>query len=214
MNRTVRFSLLAALLPALASCGSLVGSFIPEQTVNNPAGLNGAKLTSSPMTAAAVRGTLEYSTTTAFQDVNIEELRRYANVSPSDIRLNAQIASAEIGGDLLSGCAAPASTTLTIKDFEVVIREAGDASKTAKLSGAGALNLTLTRGSSDYSVSANSFTLSAVGGDALAFFNVLTTGGNNQARLSANVVSDDDRLLNCRVTFTIDKATAVISKFR
>ncbi|GAA0522929.1 hypothetical protein [Deinococcus depolymerans] len=210
MHKTVSAAALITLATTLASCGAIVGKFVPPQTVENPAGLNGKTLSSSgPLQPAAVKGTVSYSTQGApFADV------AYPKDVPFDIRPHALEFQAGFTEATASGlCNAPQSAKVTLKTLKV---EVSDAAGKATFNATVNATFNLTRRSSGvssvvYSVNADDLATLKVGAaETDAFIRALTSGGDNTASVVAEIGADQDGLAGCSMSFKLNDRTKVI----
>ena len=216
MKKTPLFGLLSLTLPLLAGCGSVVGALVPAQTITNPAGLTGATLApSSALVAESVGGTISYSTETttppsSFDDFKFPDGIPFG-IRPHGVAFNTGFASATVTGT----CVTPDSVKITLKSVVVTVK---DGTTTATISQTPNLTLTLTRtsqglSSASYSVASNTLAVSADAATSDAIIKVLTTGGKNDASLSAAISADQNSLAGCRLSFKLGETTATLSNF-
>ncbi|WP_407570314.1 hypothetical protein [Deinococcus altitudinis] len=216
MKKTRLFGLLSVTLPLLAGCGSVVGAFVPPQTITNPAGLTGATLApSSALVAESVGGTISYSTQTTTPPSSFDDFKFPDNIPfgirPHGVAFNTGFASATVTGT----CASPDSVKVTLKSVNIVVK---DAATTATISQTPNLTVTLTKtgqglGSASYSVSSNSLVVSADTATSDLLIQVLTTGGKNDASMNAAISADQNSLAGCRLSFKLGETTATLSNF-
>ncbi|WP_424949686.1 hypothetical protein [Deinococcus sp.] len=214
MNRTYLYPLLLVTLPMLASCGSLVGALVPPQTVTNPAGLTGVTLApSGTLQPESVGATVQYSTensNSSFDDFQFPDNIPFG-IRPHAMAFNTGFASATLSGT----CTAPDTVKVTLKSVTVVVK---DASNTATLTQTPNLVFTLTKTSTgltgaSYSVASSPFSVSADAATSDAIIKVLTSGGKNDASLSAAISADQNSLAGCRLSFKLGDTTATLSNF-
>ncbi|WP_407538573.1 hypothetical protein Q0M94_10270 [Deinococcus radiomollis] len=214
MKKTLLFGLLSATVPFLAGCGSVVGALVPPQTITNPAGLTGATLApSSALVIESVSGTIGYNTETtnsSFDDFKFPDNIPFG-IRPHGVAFNTSFASAVVSGT----CAAPDTVKVTIKRVDIVVK---DAVATATVTQTPNLTLTLTKssqgiGTASYTVAGNSLVLSADTGTSNSIITVLTTGGKNNASLSAAISADQNSLASCTLSFKLGETTATLSNF-
>ena len=217
-------SLALAILSAalLAGCGSIVGSFIQPQTIDNPANLKGQVLsTSSPLRALTVAGTVAYSTasTGGFDDYQYPGNVPF-NIRPHAVSLSASFAGATVGGP----CAFHDSFDVTLQKFSVAVWERAKPGARAELSAEPKVTLHFTRTdsgptSATYAAAANSVTLSGGAGVTDPAIDVLTThdaandNSKNDASVKAEITADQDGLAGCNVAFKLGKASLTLSDF-
>ncbi|MBZ9750886.1 hypothetical protein K7W42_08425 [Deinococcus sp. HMF7604] len=211
MNKLSQTVALLSLMAALASCGKVVGAFVPPQTVTNPAGLEGKTLTSdSALQPAAVKGSVSYSTRgETFADI------AYPKDVPFDIRPHALEFQAGFSEATLAGTClltAPATATVTLKSLKV---EVSDASGKAMFSALPGTTFALTRQgtSATYAVSDTVASVKAGAADTDAFIRVLTQGGPNQASVTAEITADKDSLAGCTISFKVKNPKVILSDF-
>ncbi|WP_221091272.1 hypothetical protein [Deinococcus aquaedulcis] len=201
---------------ALSGCGRVVGSFIPPQTVSNPAGLEGKQLVaSSPLTIEAVVGTVSYSTAGApFDDITIPELP--LNIKPRGLEFKTGFAKVDVNGL----CAKPQQVNLTVRRVKL---EASDATNKASFDSGADRDLaafTLTKksegvGTAAYDVSAGTLSVAAPdAGTVVNFFTVLTSGGKNTASVEAKIRATQNELAGCTMAFTLKDVSVVLSQFQ
>ena len=211
MNRRL-FVLLTVPLPMLTSCGGLVGKLIPPVIQTAPAGLSGATmLASGDLQSESVGGSIVYDTSRAnppasFPDFSFDGLP--LNIRPHSVTFNGSFASAALSGP----CALPASIKLTVKSMTIKV---SDAAGTASLTQTPGLVLTLTKSgeNGNYGVSSNSLVLSDDTATNDTLIRVLSSGGSNDASLSATISVQQDSLAGCRLSFTLGNATTTLSDF-
>ncbi len=199
----------------LSGCGSVVGAFIPPQTITNPAGLTGKTLaTSSTLVMESVKGTVHYSTQDApkssFDDIKYPDNIPFG-IRPHGLAINSGLASATVTG----ACVKPASFTLTLKKVTVTLK---DATSTATVTATPSYTVTLTKTGSSltdatYSVSGGTLNVTADRTATDAAIVVLTSGGVNDAQLDADLSASDNGLAGCTMTMKLGETTAVLSDF-
>ncbi|WP_425144810.1 hypothetical protein [Deinococcus sp.] len=216
MKKMHMFALLASTVSLLASCGSVVGSFVPPQELTNPAGLTGASLApSDELQVESVRGTIKYSTSTTAPPTSFEDFKFPDNI-PFGIRPHGLAFKTGFASALVSGpCTAPDSIKVSLKSVSISVK---DAVNSAAVTQTPTLVLTLTKtgtaaAGTTYAIAENSLTLSADAATSDAIINVLTTGGINDASFVAVVSADQNALAKCRMSFTLGTTTATLSNF-
>ncbi|MBB6099728.1 hypothetical protein HNR42_003186 [Deinobacterium chartae] len=210
------FAALLFLAPLVAGCGALVGSFVPPQTFNNPANLDGAQLSSSSaLQPAAVKGTLSYDTSKTTPPSPFDDLKYPDNV-PFGIRPHAMKLEASFTRAVVSGsCTFPNTINLTVKSFSATV---SDANGSATLTTEPNLSLTLTKAESSltsatYTFAAHRIAVAANASTTDQAIRVLTTGGQNHASASAQVLADQDQLAGCYIRFTLGETALTLSNF-
>ena len=213
MKKMVAMTLMGAVLPLLAGCGSVVGAFVPPQTIDSPAGLTGAQLSSDDLQVESVRGTVNYSTGASTPPASFDDLKFPDNIPfnirPHGLSFETGFASAKLSGSCLA--LAPDSFKVTLKSVNISVK---DAASSASLDLSPTLVLTLTKTApGSYTAAANKLSLSADAATTDAFIKVLTSGGKNDASFTARISADSNALLGCRMTFTLGSTSAVLSNF-
>ena len=216
MNKLPLLGLLGLTLPLLAGCGSLVGALVPPQEITNPAGLTGAVLApSGVLQAESVGATISYSTQTTTPPSSFDDFTFPDNIPfgirPHGVAFNTGFASATVSGT----CAMPDTFKVTLKSVNVSIT---DAAGTATIAQTPGLTVTLSKssqglGAASYAVASNTLTISADAVTSDAIIKVLTTGGRNDASLTAAISADQDALAGCRLSFRLGNTTATLSNF-
>ena len=209
----IRIPLLLLSPPLATGCGQVVGSLVPPQTFTNPANLAGATLSSSSaLQPAAVKGTVSYSTsdTAPFADL------KYPDNVPFGIRPHAMKLQAKFTGAVVKGtCSFPSTFNLTVGRFDAAV---SDVNGTATLSVDPKLTVTLTKTggsltSATYSISEHTVTVSADAATTDKAIKILTSGGQNDASASAQILADQDGLAGCTVQFTLGNTALTLANF-
>lgn len=198
---------LATLTVALSSCARL----IPPISVGDPIGLNGKQLTSSPLTPATVTGNLTYSTNgSTFSDLSTSKFP--VNVTPTTVEFRTGFSTVDLGGTCVAMTTHP-TTRVTLNTLSVMV---SDASNSASFSASPNVTMTLTwnEAQGKYVASNEVVTIKAGADITAAFLKVLTTGGNNQATVTANISVDQDSLAGCTLAFTVKDPNVTLSNFR
>ncbi len=216
MNKLPLYGLLGLTLPLLAGCGSLVGALVPPQTITNPAGLTGAVLApSGVLQAESVGASISYSTRTTTPPSSFDDFTFPDNIPfgirPHGVAFNTGLASATVTGT----CAMPDTFKVTLKSLNVSVT---DAAGTATIAQTPGLSVTLSKssqglGAASYTVADNTLMISADAATSDAIIRVLTSGGRNDASLTAAISADQDALAGCRLSFTLGNTTATLSNF-
>lgn len=199
---------LTTLSVALSGCARL----IPPISVGDPIGLEGQQLTSSPLGAAAINGTLTYSTNgTPFNDLSTSKFP--VNVTPTALEFRTGFSTVDLGGSCVAQ-ANPPTTTVTLQSLSVMVDDATnpEASFTATPN----VTMTLTWNAAQQKYVASNQVVSIKSGAATtaAFLKVLTTGGANQASVTANISVSQDSLAGCTLAFTMKDPEVILSDFR
>ncbi|NTY00626.1 hypothetical protein [Deinococcus sp. JMULE3] len=203
-----RLSLMAVLSvsAALAGCARL----IPPVPVGDPIGLNGKQLVSSALVPAAVTGDLTYSTNgSTFGDFT-EKLP--LDVKPTTVEFRTGFGTVDLGGACVAR-ANPPVAKVTLQSLKVRV---SDAVKAAEFSASPNASLTLTWNAAQGKYVASSEVVSIKSGASTtaAFLEVLTTGGANQASVTATIRVDQDSLAGCTLAFTVRDPNMILSDFR
>ena len=216
MNKLHLLGLLSATLPFLAGCGSVVGSLVPPQTITNPAGLTGAVLSSSgALQLESVGAGIQYSTESTTPPSSFDDVKFPDNI-PFGIRPHAVAFNTGFASATLSGlCSAPETVHVTLKSVSIVVTDAAGSATVAQTPN---LTFTLTRtgqgvGTASYAVANIPLVISADTTASDALIRVLTTGGKNDASLSAYISADQDALAGCRLSFKLGETSATLSNF-
>lgn len=214
MKRTLPLIAALTLATTLASCGKIVGSLVPPQTVENPAGLDGKVLAlSSPLTIESVRGDVSYSTNgSTFDDVKFPDNIPFG-IRPHGVEFQAGFSEAVVMGPCT--VAAPATVAVTLKSLKLEVR---DAAGKASFSSQPNVTFTLTRsavaaGSATYAVSDTQASLKANSAESDAFIKTLTEGGANEASLNATISADQNSLAGCTMSFKLRGVKVILSNF-
>ncbi|PIG99121.1 hypothetical protein [Deinococcus sp. UR1] len=214
MKRTLSLIAVLTLATTLASCGKIVGSLVPAQTVENPAGLDGKVLApSSPLTIESVRGTVSYSTAgSTFGDIEYPDNVPFG-IRPRAVEFQAGFSEAVVTGACVA--AAPATVAVTLKSLALEVR---DAAGKASFSDEPNVTFTLTRsaaagGSVTYAVSDKQVSLKADAQETDAFIRTLTEGGANEASLDATISADQNSLAGCTMSFKLRGVKVILSNF-
>lgn len=198
--RLPAFALLAAGL--LSGCNSLVGSLVPPVTVDNPAGLNGAKFVGTPFASVQRVGS----------NLTIQPALSFANtgtdargLTPQDLDLSFSVAALA-----LRDCTPPAgSYTVDVTNARLVLSDSAGSAEIAFPNVT--LNFTVA-GDGSVTVATNRFAATVPGA---AVFNVVNAGPQpNAATGSARAESPQDALAPCKPELTVGGASATFKNFR
>lgn len=211
-------AILLLALPLLAGCGSVVGSFVPPQTIENPAGLDGAVMTTSDaLRVQKVVGAIQYDTTNGGQSFGDIEYPKDVpfGIKPHQVSVQVAFKTAVLTGL----CTMPDTFNVTMDSFAVSVWNAGDKPGAATLSGQPKVTAKATKksggvGTATYELSANTVAVTAGASVTDKAITILTSGGKNDASASAQISADNDGLAGCRLSFTLGDSKVILSDFK
>lgn len=207
-------------LPLLASCGTIVGAFVPPQTVGNLAGLNGAVLTSSSaLQIQSVGGTVQYDTSASLPPASFADLK-YPSDVPFGMRPHAASVKMSLTDATISGsCLTPDAFNLTVDTFSIGLWDSSDKASAVTLKSSPKITIRATKtttgiGGTTYQLTSNTVVANADQTSTDRAINILTTGGKNDTGVSMQISADNDALAGCRLSFKLGDASVTLSNFR
>ncbi|GGO32873.1 hypothetical protein [Deinococcus humi] len=219
MIRFQKITLLWLGLPLLAGCGSVVGAFVPPQTINNLANMNGAVLTSSSaLKIQTVVGTVQYDTSASLPPKSFPDFE-YPSDVPFGMRPHAASVKVSFTDATVSGpCLAPDTFNLTIDAFSIALWDSSAKASAVTMKSSPKLTVHATKTQTgitgtSYQLTSNIVVANADQATTDKAINILTTGGPNDTSASAQISADNDALAGCRLSFTLGNASVTLSDF-
>ncbi len=200
MKTLTRISLVLVVAAALAACG-----LIPDQTVNNPFGLDGQSITitigAAPAALITPQATGSGTVTTSFEDISTP-------VSPGSISVMIPFA----GTATVTASSGPQPPTVTLDSVTLDVT-VSDANGSASFTLSPTVSATLTQTSgTNYSIDSLSVDGSLSASEVSQLNSVITGGGTNTATVTVtvNATSTPDLPAGSTIAMTFGSTSAII----